>query len=670
MFTGIDEVDWASLRHAYGSAEDVPGLLRGLASADPAERETALDGMYGAVHHQGDVYDSTLASLPFLLALVASETVPERGGIVDLLVSIGQEGEERAGDDTRAMARAAVRAGAEVFVRLTRDPDAEVRRAAAGALVRFHDAPARVLGLLRERLTVERDDRVLLALAEALGVFARRHPGQAAGAVELLAAQSAPPFGPGMRLAALGQLADCAPDRLPEDLVPTVVRLLRERSKRRPCRTGEPDRPETHTLVGRLRRLRPSDEEGSQLLRTLHSALGGRVEERIALLMGQLSSPDATDRCNAVWMSMGLFREWRADYRAPVELIGAQLAAGDDRLREAALSVLEGLLDLAAPAADHLHALVVSRPDLWVRQWEYGAPTLGTALKSLALCGDPRATPVLAQLLAGPVVPNELGRVAVELGAAARPLAPALRSRLGQVRLDSPDTYDRAAPLLWALGALGDVESVPQVLRLLLGMPDGLRSREAVVESAVRALGAFGAAAGEAAPVLRGLLDTGPAVAAAAALWAVEGDATAVLPVLLRELRGERRGRAMAAEALGRLGPAGRPALADLRRMTAADDLWQRTAAACALWRIGGDDETDVAAPVLRTAWAANPHTRPTVAECVTALGPVAAPLHDLLRAELASPRRHQASLDGYGSHDIADDVRLLRLCRDGVSAR
>ncbi|MFI6854381.1 hypothetical protein [Streptomyces sp. NPDC050416] len=54
MFRGIDEVDWASLRHADGSVEDVPGLLRGLASADPAERETTLDRMYGAVAHRGN----------------------------------------------------------------------------------------------------------------------------------------------------------------------------------------------------------------------------------------------------------------------------------------------------------------------------------------------------------------------------------------------------------------------------------------------------------------------------------------------------------------------------------------------------------------------------------------------------------------------------------------
>ncbi|MFD0852175.1 hypothetical protein ACFQ07_08080 [Actinomadura adrarensis] len=74
MFAGIDEIDWASMRHAYGTAEDVPALLRGLASADPAEREIALDGFQGAVHHQGDVYDCTLACIPFLFELIVRRT--------------------------------------------------------------------------------------------------------------------------------------------------------------------------------------------------------------------------------------------------------------------------------------------------------------------------------------------------------------------------------------------------------------------------------------------------------------------------------------------------------------------------------------------------------------------------------------------------------------------
>ena len=666
MFTGIDEVDWASLRHAYGSAEDVPGLLRGLASPDPAERELALDGMYGAVHHQGDVYDATLACVPFLLALVGSEEVRDRGGIVELLVSIGEEGEtwERGRGDRCASARAALRAGAEVFVRLTGDGDLGVRRATPAALVRFLDEPARVLRLLRERLTVERDDLVLLALAESLGLFARRHPGHAAEAVDLLAAQSAPPYGPGLRLAALGQLAHRAPDRLPADLVPLVVRLLRERSGQRPPGHDGAGYADTGTLVGRLRRLRPSDEEGSQLLRTLHTALDCRVDDRIALLRGQLTSPDPADRCNAVWMSAGLFREWRADYRDPVALIGAQLAGEEDRLRDAAVYVLADLFELAAPAAGHLHALVTARPDLWVRQWERGAPTLGDPLKALARSGDSRAVAVLAEVLAGPVVPDDLGHVIVHLGPAAAPLAPALRHRLASVAAGSPESYGRAVPLLAALTALEDGQAVPEVLRLIRRA--GVRAGDSLVECAVGALGAFGSAAREAIPVLRGLLDTEYASAAAGALWSVEGDASAVLPVLLRELTGaEPRRRRPAARELARLGPSALPALPALRRLTESDEVWERTSAACALWRIGADP--GAAEPVLRAAWAGNPHTRGTIAACLVGMGPGAAPLRDLAEGELAAPRRHTARCGGHGSHDIPKDEALLRACREVV---
>ncbi|MYX97365.1 HEAT repeat domain-containing protein, partial [Streptomyces sp. SID486] len=116
MFTGIDEVEWDSLRHAFGSAEDVPGWLRALASADTAERASALDGMYGAVHHEGRVYDSTLACVPFLFALAAREEVPDRGCIVELLVSIG--GESAADGERDRRAWEAVRAGAGAFAAL------------------------------------------------------------------------------------------------------------------------------------------------------------------------------------------------------------------------------------------------------------------------------------------------------------------------------------------------------------------------------------------------------------------------------------------------------------------------------------------------------------------------------------------------------------------------
>jgi hypothetical protein len=54
MFAGLDDVDWAAMHHAHGPATDVPDLLRGLLADDAQAREIALDGLYGAVHHQAD----------------------------------------------------------------------------------------------------------------------------------------------------------------------------------------------------------------------------------------------------------------------------------------------------------------------------------------------------------------------------------------------------------------------------------------------------------------------------------------------------------------------------------------------------------------------------------------------------------------------------------------
>ncbi|MBK6010728.1 HEAT repeat domain-containing protein [Streptomyces sp. MBT53] len=659
MFTGIDEVDWASLRHAYGSAEDVPELLRGLASTDPAERASALDGMYGAVHHEGSVYDSTLACVPFLFALATDEEVAERGELVELLVSIGRG---------HGSAEAVLVAGAEAFVALADDRDSCVRRAAAEGLVRFLDQPTRVLGLLRQRITAERDDRVLLALVESLGLFVRRYPAHAAEALDTLLALGVPPYDPGLRLAALGQLACCAPDLLPADLVPTVVDLLGERSEQRRSGLRAQDYIDgPDTLAGRLRRLRPSDEEGAQLVRTLHTALGGRVADRIALLEGQLTAPDPTDRCNGVWMSAGLFREWRGDHSALVALVGEQLGTEAYRLRDAASSVLGELFHLAASAADHLHALVIARPELWTQRWERGAPALGCALKSLARSGDPRATPVLAEVLAGPVVPDDLGRVIVHLGRSAAPLAPALRYRLGRVPLDSPETSARALPLLSALTALADREAVPEVLRLVRGMPDGVRSRQRVVGSAVRALDAFGVVAEGVVPVLRGLLESECAGVAAGALWSVEGDVSAVLPSLLRELAGsDGQRRRVAAEVLARVGVSARVASDGLARMVEADCAEERVTGAQALWRVTGDTERVL--PVLRSAWTGHPRVRGAVAACLVGMGAAGAPLRDLAEAELAAPRRHLARAGGHGSQDVLADERLLGMCREVVA--
>ncbi|MEU2433835.1 HEAT repeat domain-containing protein [Streptomyces sp. NPDC007861] len=645
MFTGIDEVDWASLGHAYGPADDVPGLLRGLASPDPVEREAALDGMYAAVHHQGDVYDSTLACIPFLLELVASPEVQDRGAVVELLTSIGGielDGDDEPGPDEEefeeaanyAMAASAVAAGADVFTGLLSDDDPGVRLAVPCALAVLHGEPARVLALLRGRLAAEQDAEVRLALVEAVGRIALRHAALRAEAAQWLSGLLAPDHPSGLRLAALAQLARCAPDALPKGIAATVPALLREADG-----PGGPGHG------------RGTDD----LLRTLHSALGDRVDERVALLVARLSDGDPAQRTDAVWMCHGLIRTWRGPYEELVRSVGAQLGDPEPRLRAAAASLLESLFGLARPAADALAARIDT-------SGAGAGPRDDHALIALARLGDPRAVPALAVALAEPEPPRGAAFAVPYLGQAAAPLAPVLRRRLGEVGLDD-QLFDRAGPLLRALGALRATEALPEVLRVLRGAPQ--RGGEWVTESALRALAAFGPAALPAAPELYALLgspSSSVATAAARALWSVAGDADAVLPVLRRFLAADGPDeRRSAATALGFLGAPAKPAVPALRGLLAARERWLRMDAAIALWRVTG--ETGDALPVLLTAWEENRYGRVEVAECLARMGPAASAAAPLLRAELSRPRRHNVLDGGSGTHDIERDERLLTLC-------
>ncbi|MEV7904444.1 PBS lyase [Streptomyces anulatus] len=709
MFSGIDEVDWASMEHAYGPADDVPELLRGLASDDPAEREAALDGMYGAVHHQGDVYACTLACIPFLFELAVDPGVQDRGSVVELLTSIGgfdlDEDDEAEIDEDEiegaanyAMAAAAVTAGAGVFFELIADEDPGVRLAAPLALATLHRHPVRVLALLRERLPVEPDEEVRLALVEAAGRVALRHRPLAGRVAEWLGRLADRAHPPGLRLAALAQLARCSPDGLPGDVVPVVSGLLRE--MRSPPEESAPEGDEpvdpdaepvdpepvaaaetcrgeqgaTPTLVGQLRSLSAQENAGrgapwaADLLRTLHVGLDDRVGDRTALLADQLRSPDRRQRIDAVRMSGGLIRAWRGPYEELVALVGHQLSDPEPRLAEAASHVLEELFGLAAPAADALAARLADRPGDWVKSWPSGPPGLGSTVKALARLGDARALPALAAALELPQVAHDVGFAVGHLGAAAQPLAGALRRRLAGVELDE-GAYDRASPLLAGLTGLRAGEATPEVLRVLRGAPD--YRGEWLRTAALRALGSFGPAAREAVPELRALIrrpGTASATEAAEALWAISGDADAVLPVLIEGLQSHHvHDRRAAAVALGALGTRAAVVAPRLRGLLAHEELWLRVDAAVALWEVSGRSQETVEA--LLAGWERSRHVRVRVAECVARMGPVpegSAAAH-VLRSELASVRRHNAMDGGYGSHDIHEDEKLLALCRQAL---
>ncbi|WP_345679916.1 hypothetical protein [Yinghuangia aomiensis] len=88
VLDGLDAVDWAALQHAYGSAEDVPRLLRALRADDAAAREKALHALYGNIFHQGSRYEASAYAVPFLVGLAADADTRDRAAILGLIGSL------------------------------------------------------------------------------------------------------------------------------------------------------------------------------------------------------------------------------------------------------------------------------------------------------------------------------------------------------------------------------------------------------------------------------------------------------------------------------------------------------------------------------------------------------------------------------------------------------
>lgn len=87
MFETLDAVDWSSLTHAYGSATDVPGLIRGMVSPNPEVRQHANYELFGNVWHQGTIYPASAYVVPFLFEITDSDS-PYKDDAVFLLASI------------------------------------------------------------------------------------------------------------------------------------------------------------------------------------------------------------------------------------------------------------------------------------------------------------------------------------------------------------------------------------------------------------------------------------------------------------------------------------------------------------------------------------------------------------------------------------------------------
>ncbi|MFF7209788.1 hypothetical protein ACFZAU_04515 [Streptomyces sp. NPDC008238] len=133
VFAGLDRIAWPELHHAFGPAEDVPGLLRALTSADQETADEAAEELWDSLVHQGTVYRATVPAVPFLVRLAVAGV--RRAELLCMVGAVAESADEYDPERPGA-AHAAVVEQLPLLLPLLSDDDAESRRWAAWVVAR------------------------------------------------------------------------------------------------------------------------------------------------------------------------------------------------------------------------------------------------------------------------------------------------------------------------------------------------------------------------------------------------------------------------------------------------------------------------------------------------------------------------------------------------------
>src|SRR5665213_2529666 len=88
MLEGLYKVDWQSVRHCNGPANNIPKLLQDLLSNDKKTQSSAIIELFDNIWHHGTVYEATAQAVPFLYEILESPSCFERFSVVWLLGAI------------------------------------------------------------------------------------------------------------------------------------------------------------------------------------------------------------------------------------------------------------------------------------------------------------------------------------------------------------------------------------------------------------------------------------------------------------------------------------------------------------------------------------------------------------------------------------------------------
>ncbi|MFE1291512.1 HEAT repeat domain-containing protein [Streptomyces sp. NPDC058751] len=621
VFVDIDRVAWAEARHAYGPADDVPGLLRAFTGEDPEDAAEAEQDLWGSLVHQGSVYEATVVAVPFLARLAAAGVRREK--LLGVLGAVAESTDE-CGQVRPGAARAAVVAQLPLMVPLLSDDVPEVRQWAAWAVGQCGRAAAPAASAaLRRRWETETDPVVR---ADVMSAYVRI---DRAAAEELCGAALSESEAPPVRVAGLLAAVD----------------------------TGRPWDGELAEAVAALAPLKRHTADSlweRTPLWALAAALyeRGGVDEAIDLVVAALeravraARDDADPRpavTEATWAAESLARRSRT---APARLLPAMLPLLDDEAT--AGDVLEAVCQWGEPAPQAVPALLALA--------DGASEVADPALAALVSLGAPEASDLLARHL-------EQRPLALEAAwartATRRPPAPlpctavlldSVRARLAAVTADGARGGRRGS--LFA-GGLAAVNEPVYLTGLLAGWG---RSARAAIPELLDALPHRPAVAGRAlaavadaeldpqvVTALRSAAETGSRadrVDGATALHALTGDADALVAALGAAL-GERSGpRDQWVHAAVSLGERARPLLPHLSALSAvpaepaktradATEVRAGLAAAGAVWELTGDQEAVLPMVLEGLTWATTPwghHVANSAAEVAVLLGPDAAP--------------------------------------------
>lgn len=594
-----DSVPWSSLQHAYGAADDVPGLLR--AAAGPVAGAVAVDELSVRIFHQGGaVCSAASAAAPFLVTPAADPDVVARVDLLDLLGDLALAGRTARTSYVNSAWRNAWAQALPRLLALLDDRDPAVRRRVAYPLAQAVDVADMVSGALRRRWSVEPDHAARLGYLLAVGQLLRNARKQGSlEAREWLTGLSAGSDGP-QRLAVILALRRADPQRIDAHDVETILMALRETDLtpwgQAWCGSDQP--PAMITWVDSLLR---EDRDG-----------------RTRLAAGLIDHRDAAHRSGALCAAAEVTSRWRSPTAQLLPLVAERLLDPDGDNRSLAAYLLAACGQQAAAWADVL-ADACADPEPSVAD---------LAVLALTRLGDRRCIEPLLNRLSGP-------------------------------RLGFPlNSHHGGGWWIRPPGILDVLSAVPQFAPLLLAAVCArLRAADTLDErrTFARVVAAWGAAVGPAAARAvspartRALLTDAQHHAserelAVKAYWGLTGDPQPALDLLLPKLDDPYR----ASTALDFLAELGHPGYRHVDRVRAllhrGDEPWLTAAAAAALWRMTGDPTEVVPALIIVVRpLTANGRVWPPTMRAIAVLGEIGPPAVDaapVLELVLARDRR------------------------------